>query len=565
MIQPAKWWIGLPVLAVLLAIAATTTGDRIEKNIGDRARAALSQAPGDVEDAQIAVEGRDVTVSGVAPSREAASQALAGIGALDGLRALRDATTQPPLAKPFVFTLERSGKRLALTGHAPAAGEREAIRAAAAEGGLEFSDTTTAALGAPKNAAALARFAATLLEALGDGKATIVDGAVSLTGAATSFDAYDRVETALKAPPAGVALGKVEITPPRVAPFVWSAAKSGETISLFGFAPSGEARAALAEAAAALPGAAATSDRTRVAGGAPSGDFVAAAKAALAALGKLSAGKVAFADAVLSIEGESASGATPIATSLREALPAGYRLGTATVAAGAVSPFVFTARKQGETLTLSGHAPDEAARAALVAEAKSAGDVLSDELSVAEGAPEGFAEAARAALHALARLDAGVAALAGRELAVEGFAYHAKARAEILARLEKELPPGYEKAARLGVEPTTADISWAELPAALTRAVARGVAFTPDNSAIAEESLPVVDALAFLLLRSPSAGLDIVGYHNGAGSESQDEAIGKRRAEIVRDHLIAAGVEASRLSAAGAATADGRRIEFSLR
>ncbi|WP_018266446.1 OmpA family protein [Methylosinus sp. LW4] len=563
MIQPTKWWIGLPVLAALFTIVATSDVEKIEKDLGDRVRAALDKSPGAVEGARVDVDGRDIRLSGVALAPAAVAEAVRSVELQEGVRSVADATTPPPFAQPFAFALERKGKTLALSGNAPVPGERVAIRDAAAGRGLELADASISALGAPKNYAALAAYGVALLDAIGDGRVTVSDASLSVTGAAASFDGYDRAEAALKAPPEGVAV-KAEIAPPRVSPFVWSAAKAGELVSLFGYAPSETTREALFTEAASLGKA---SDQTRVAGGAP-GDFAAAAGAALRELAKLSSGKASIADGVVSIEGAGKTnvGASAVEASLRAALPKSFGLGKVSVAAGAVSPFVFTARKQESGLALAGFAPDAATRARIAEQAKrDFGDAVEVDLAIADGAPKGFAEAASVALRALARLDAGVAALSDRKLALEGAAYNAKAQYDIRARLFRELPEGYENAARLGLA-TKDEIPPTRLYAALSETAARGLTFGADNS-IAETSLPVVDALAYVLLRSPGAAVDIVGLFAGAGSNAENEAVGLRRAEAVRNYLIEAGVEAARLSASGAAAVDesGRRIEFSIR
>jgi len=565
MIQPTKWWIGLPVLAVLFTIVATSNVEKIEKDLGDRARAALDKSPGAIEGAGVGVDGRDVRLSGVALSHDAVAEAVRAIEGQEGVRAVTDATTPPPLAKPFVFSLERKGKTLALSGNAPIPGEREPIRAAAAGKGLELSDVSVSALGAPKNFVALASYGVALLDALGEGRVSVSDAALTVTGAAADFDGYDRAEAALAAPPEGIAVTAAEIAPPRISPYIWSAAKAGDVVSLFGYAPTRQARETLVAEAASLGKA---SDQTRVAGGAP-GDFAAAATAALRELSKLSSGKASIADGVVSIEGSGKTnvGASAVEASLRVALPKSFRLGQVAVAAGAVSPFVFTARKQDGALSLAGFAPDAASRARIFQQAtRDFGDAVQVDLTVAEGAPKGFAEAASAALRALARLDTGVAALSDRKLAIEGAAYNAKAQFDVRGRLSRDLPEGYESASRLGVAPTNEEIPPTRLYAALSETAARGLSFGADNS-IAETSLPVADSLAFVLLRSPGVAVDIVGRFAGAGSDAESEAIGLRRAEAVRNYLIEAGVEAARLSASGAAAADksGRRIEFSIR
>lgn len=568
MIQPSKWWIGLPPLAILFALAMNLNGEKIEAEIASRARSALSREPQALAEAVIAVDGRDVTISGVALSREAVERIVAAIARQEGVRAVLDKTAAPVVAKPFVLSLERKGKALTLGGHAPPGEAREALRAAAAGKGFDVVDDAGYALGAPEDFGALANYALALLDALGDGKATLSDARLAVAGAPATFEAYDRALAALKSPPAGAVVETADIAPPKVAPFVWSAVKGRETVSLFGYAPSPEVRETLVREAAAL--AKTVSDQSRVAGGAPA-DFAGAATAALGALAGLEQGKAALTDASLSIEGAGKANvaSASVEASLRAALPKGFRLGEVKIAAGVVSPYVLTARKEESALALSGHAPDPATHQRLVAlVGKAFGGKIEDGLATGAGAPAGFERAAAAALRALTRLNNGAAAISDRRVAIEGEAFVPSAADDIPARLAKEIPEGFETSARIGVAPRGEEIAWGELHAKVAATVAPGLSFSTDHSALAEESLPVADALVFILLRSPGAAVEIVGHYEGAGSASENQAIARRRAEVLRDYLVAAGVDARRLTASGVGEAPGegaapqRRIEF---
>jgi OOP family OmpA-OmpF porin len=570
MMQPGKWWIGLLPLAILVTIAATMTGETIEADIAGRARSALARVatPQTLADASVAVDGRDVAISGTALSREAAPAVAAEIAKEDGVRVVIDKTAAPGLAKPFVLSLERRGKALALSGNVPP-GARETLHAAAAAKGFALADEAAYAFGAPENFDALAVYAIAVLDALGDGELILSDASLTASGAAASFDAYDQALAALRSPPAGVAVKAVEVTAPRVAPFVWSAAKSGALVSLFGYAPSPAVHDALVSEAASLEGATTLADQSRVASGAPA-EFAAAARAALRALERLENGRAALADNRLSIAGAGKPNvaSASVAAQLRAALPKGFELGEVEVAAGIVSPYVFTARKQDGVLALSGYAPNAATHAQLVTLVrKRFGGEIADEIGVAAGAPPGFDRAADAALRAVTRLRTGAAAISDRRVAIEGAAFTARAAEEIKARLARETPEGFESSALLGVASPEDEIAPAELHAAVAKTIAPGFAFSADHSALAEDALPVADALAFLLLRSPGAAVDIIGRFDGAGSEAENEAIGRRRAAALRDYLVAAGVAAARLTAAGSGGASGgdapaRRIEL---
>ncbi|BGE86588.1 MULTISPECIES: OmpA family protein [Methylosinus] len=569
MMQPGKWWIGLLPLAILVTIAAIMNGEKIEADIAGRARSALTRAatPQSLADAAVTVDGRDVTLSGTALSREAAAPVVAEIAKEDGVRAVIDMTAAPGLAKPFVLTLARHSKTLALSGHVPP-NARETLRAAAAAEGLTLTDETAYAFGAPANFDALAAYAVAVLDALGDGEAVLSDATLTASGAAASFDAYDRALATLRSPPAGVEVKMIEVAAPRVAPFVWSATKSGASVSLFGYAPTPAVHEALASEAAALAGAATLADQSRVASGAPS-EFAAAARAALTTLDGLESGKVALADDRVSITGVGKPNMTSAAveTRLRAALPKGFTLGAVEIAAGIVSPYVLTARKDDGVLALSGFAPDSAARERLVALVRRRfGGEIAGEIGVAAGAPAGFDRAAAAALRAVTRLRTGAAAISDRRIAVEGAAFTARAAEDIKARLAKETPEGFESSALLGLASPEDEIAPAELHAAIARTVAPGFSFSADHSALAEEAEPVADALAFVLLRAPRAKVAIIGRFDGAGSEAENETIGRRRAEALRDYLVAAGVDATRLKAAASGAsgddAPGRRIEL---
>jgi OOP family OmpA-OmpF porin len=570
MIQPSKWWIGLLPLAVLFALAMNLNGEKIEADIASRARSALSREPQALAEAAIAVEGRDVTISGVALSRDGVERIVATIARQEGVRTVLDKTAAPVEAKPFVLSLERKGKALTLRGHAPPGAAREALRAAAASKGYDVIDSAGYALGAPEDFGALANYALALLDALGDGKATLSDARLAVTGAPATFEAYDRALAALKSPPAGASVETADIAPPKVAPFVWSAVKGGETVSLFGYAPSPEVRGTLVREAATLTKTPKVSDQSRVAGGAPA-NFAGAATAALGALAGLEQGKATLTDASLSIEGAGKANvaSASVEAGLRAALPKGFRLGEVKIAAGVVSPYVLTARKEESALALSGHAPDPATHQRLVAlVGKAFGGKIEDGLATGAGAPAGFERAAAAALRALTRLNNGAAAISDRRVAIEGDAFVPPAADDIPARLAKDTPEGFETSARIGVAPRGEEIAWGELHAKVAATVAPGLSFSGDHSALAEESLPVADALAFVLLRSPGAAVEIVGHYEGAGSASENQAIARRRAEVLRDYLVAAGVDARRLTASGVGEAPGegaaprRRIEF---
>ncbi len=109
-----------------------------------------------------------------------------------------------------------------------------------------------------------------------------------------------------------------------------------------------------------------------------------------------------------------------------------------------VSPFVWTARRSGSGLTLSGSVPSEGARAAVLAAARRAipDAEISDTMRPARGAGPLFNAAATYALTRLASLASGTVSLTDATLGVSGTAASPATYADLVAALHGTLPAG---------------------------------------------------------------------------------------------------------------------------
>ena len=301
--RPGKWWIGLPILAGIIYLAGDSLTRRIELDLSNRAAQLVAEEKGALDGAEVAANGRDIAISGVVLSAPGRDKALLAIGEMDGARAALDQTRPVETVHPFALKMERKGLRVTLEGDIPPGGERDRLRKELIVQGLEIIDHSRYAEGAPAVFPELAGFAARRLAEMDPGVATLSDDALSLTGDALPEIDLEKLIAAAKSPPEGARIEKMEIYPPRVSPYGWSAARKGEMIALEGFVPSGEARAHVIEKAGAIAAGAAVSDAMRIGSGAPSGDFLGAVDVALAELGKLASGKVALNEAGLSVEG----------------------------------------------------------------------------------------------------------------------------------------------------------------------------------------------------------------------------------------------------------------------
>lgn len=577
--QPSKWWVGLPAVAGLAYFASAQLQPEAEADLARRVGARLGGSSA-LSGLRVSVEGRDATLSGVAMSPQEKDAVLAESRREKGARSVADATSAVAIASPFVFTLERKGAVATLSGATPVLGGREAILAAIRLAGVEPFDQSQIALGAPAKFADYAHYAARRLGELDPAKITVSGASIDITGEARGDAEYDAALAAIAKPPEGAKITRAEIAPPRAAPFVFGASRAAGIVTLSGHIPSNDQRKAIGEKASAAASGGAVQDSTRAGSGAPK-DFAAAAAAALGALSKLEQGKVALSDQKLSIEGQGRDNvdAAAIETAVKAELPQGYELARVDVAAGAVSPYAFAAQKGERSLALSGHAPDEAARAQIVEAARRLfpGAEISNQLKIAKGAPRQFTDASIAALRSLARLQGGKATISGVEAALDGTALYDKAVEEISAQFPAGLPQGFRGSVRLAGRVAGSRLEAPQCRAGFAEILSKAP-LSFERDAVSPASLPALDALAALALRCDNVSIEIAAHSDAAGIEEVNRGVTKRRAQLVADHLIRAGADAAKISAAGYGSerplapndseenrAKNRRVEFVVR
>lgn len=83
------------------------------------------------------------------------------------------------------------------------------------------------------------------------------------------------------------------------------------------------------------------------------------------------------------------------------------------------------------------------------------------------------------------------------------------------------------------------------------RARLYGILFDFNSASLRPESKPVLDELRDLLRAEPSWRVTIEGHTDAVGSDSANQTLSGQRAEAVKAYLVAGGVEAGRLTAAG--------------
>lgn len=334
-----------------------------------------------------------------------------------------------------------------------------------------------------------------------------------------------------------------------------------DRLSLAGSVPDAAARAAILAQAGRLFGGLAVEDRMELgADKPPTGDFAAAAAYALEALATLDEGTVSIRDDALAITGRAAGAAgwQALQRLLAGAVPAGLTVpgGAGTVT---VRPYALSLAADRSGATFSGYLPDEATQAALrtlVADSPLHGK-LDDTTVILPGAPEGFAQAARATLADLLRLDMGSATITDERVVLRGLTCRDLIRSEVETSAAAGLSPGFT--ADIAVSPRQTGCVM-DPPAScqndldgLTRQnpvlFAQGTAVV-ELDAVTER---VIGEAAAILRKCPGARVTIEGHANRDGEwrgfDNLDLSL--RRAQRVRDELVRRGIDPAQLAVKG--------------
>ena len=578
--HPGKWWIGLVPLLFVWVVANLVEDGRVERDIRERTTTAIT--PTDkVEQAASKVAGRDVTLTGTSVSTDAGQALVAIVAELRGVRLVRSFFSVPPAAKPYVFSAKREGDSIVLSGTVPSKVFHDRVLAEAAAPGRRVVDHLGYASGEPGDFGELVAFGLGATGKLKSGAFSTSDASYKLSGAAVSGADFEAI-TAAK-PPQGSTAVETRIEPPLAKPFEWQAARSGDTLTLSGVAPSSEARDAIKGKAASLFPKLKLVDTMSLARGAPPGDFAGVAGHALDALAKLDGGGATLHDAQLTVSGTArdADDRGAIEKDLHAALPKPYEVALLRVQPPTVSPYPFKLERSDGTVHLTGYAPDEAARRQIVDAAREQffNASVQDDLKVAEGAPQGFTAAVTGAMPALARLTTGSLTLSDGKADISGAALYPKAVDEIKAALAPAPGSGFAVKTDIGVTPPPPQLDTTACQPKFADLLARGhIEFETGSAVLSKASTPLLDGLVAIALQCRSANIEVSGHTDTVGAADSNLDLSRRRAQAVVAYFTAAGIDTARISATGFGqdkpiasndTSEGRaknrRIEFQVK
>jgi OmpA-OmpF porin, OOP family len=321
----SKWWPGIIPLVIFWAIAAWTSTEPLEIDLAQRSAAALKETI--LDKRRISVAGRDVTLAADAFSEDGRQRAVASVAAVPGVRLVDDETRLVPEAKPFVWSAERDVLRVTLSGSSPLPATRGRLMDAARANlaGVEVVDRMNLARGAPQGFDNVALLLIEQIGKLKDGKLTLSDTRISLSGMARELGGREAIAAALKNLPEGFSVAANEVKAPA---YVFQAYKDpvAVTLTLTGNAPDNNVHAALVAAAGRKFFNEKVVDNLKESIGAPAG-FANAVVPALGALSRLSTGTLVVSDREVKLSGDALyeAAANQIRAGLGKDFPQGWQ------------------------------------------------------------------------------------------------------------------------------------------------------------------------------------------------------------------------------------------------
>lgn len=532
-----------------------------------------------LESGTITLEDGALSVDGMTASVEALDGELARLGSpIDGL-IMGEVSLTSPAISPYLWSAEETDGSVTLAGYAPNEETRQRLVLEAEKIG-SVADQMQLGAGAPDGFADAATALLNQMIELDNASATITDVELTLSGEASSPQTFDSANAFLGQLPTGFDAISGRIAPPLADPFVISFSKNGDDLSLAGFLPDETARAILLDSvdSAGLS----LSNQATIARGSPEGLDIGDMLAALTrAIADLPNAEASLTGNVLTVSGTAASyqGALDADEALA-ALASSSLTVNADIAPGPALPFTFLALMGEGEITISGFVPSEEARQSVLSDVAALfpARTVTDTLTLADGAPNGFDAMVQAGLRALGRLANGQLRLSDTSANLSGDGLFRRSIGQIEESIAGAVPDSFNLASDIGmlappaiVDATACQVQFASLLSG------NSIRFATGKADIDTLSYGLLDRLVRTLQSCPDARVEIAGHTDAQGSDTANQALSQQRAGSVLAYVQNAGVPASRLSAVGYGEASpiadndteegrarNRRIEFTV-
>ena len=214
MVELKQWfWPGWVCTVTLTAVALWFGIKPLEAELSLRAQNELKA----YDWTSFGLEGRDLTLRGVAPDEESQVAAVKVANAIEGIRVVDDLTSLLPLAAPYTFQIEKNGDGVILSGYIPTAALRDELMLEMEEraGGVSVMDEMALARGQAPNYVSLVKFAILQSAYIKSGKIALIDMRLNIDGDANDRLDYYRLQNALNnSLPEGASVGQRFIAQP---------------------------------------------------------------------------------------------------------------------------------------------------------------------------------------------------------------------------------------------------------------------------------------------------------------------------------------------------------------
>jgi OOP family OmpA-OmpF porin len=428
--NPWRWLWGLIPIAMLAWLTVHLEKDQIQADLTHRSVEALRAAGIGWADANFT--GRDGMVSGKADDAEAAEKVVDVVRDVWGVRIVEGRTELLDEVKSYTWSAKLDEDSVDLSGYAPNEDARRSIIGVVMANfpKLSVKDKLKLARGVPDRDVWLGgvSFALKQLSGMSHGRITLNGLDLSIQGEAMDLPSYWAIMASLSEElPTHINLVSNKITPPVIKPYVFSAKYAKSQVQLTGFLPTDPDREHIFQLSKRLFPDAGVIDRVELGGGAPAGITV-AASALLDMLSNLKSGTAEIHNTDISIKGDARDeeSARALAAQLRARIQKPFKLSEAIrfpkVELPPISPYVTAVAVENAGVEVSGHAPSEAARKALVTAVQTQfpGKPVADRLALGSGAPANWNACLLGGLKNLARLESGQAVISDKILKING-------------------------------------------------------------------------------------------------------------------------------------------------
>ncbi|MFN3171172.1 MAG: OmpA family protein [Hyphomicrobiales bacterium] len=530
-----------------------------------------------LESGTISLDESTLSVAGDATTLDSYTAELSRLAEPPSSLTIGDIALNPPTVSPYTWSADATESGVTLSGFVPDDATRSMILDAAASLG-EVTDSMELGFGAPDGFADAAFSLLAQMRGLDNASASLTDRDLTLEGDAADSAAYDAANAFLGGLPSGFDSISGRIAPPVADPFVTMLTKTGEGFTLSGVLPDETARAVILDALAGTP----VTDTSTVARGAAEnvelGDLF---TSIASSLGDLSNATATLTGTELVVTGTASSfSAASGAEAALTALATGDVSVVTDITPGPASPFTFGATVDDAAVTLEGFVPSEEARDAILADlaALYPGGDVTDDLTIADGAPEGFLQMVQASLRGLGRLASGNLQISDAEATFSGDAFYQSSVDRIAETVSGASPQSFNLTADIGTLDPPGTIFPQACQIQLRRLLSgNSIRFEIGSAAINALSNGLLDRMVRILQSCPNATVEIGGHTDAQGSDESNLALSQARAEAVSAYIADAGIPDNRLVAVGYGetdpvadneTEDGRaqnrRIEFTV-